>query len=453
MTSHHLRPWFGGIATGLVLTACSTDPAPSTTATPPAPPPSDSAPPTPPPPAAAHGLPTGITEIASLDPTTDDSDLTAFDAVVGTTEMIGLGETVHTSGGYHRIRTRLVQHMIEKLGFRAVALETPWADARAATRYVESCTGTPSDAARSIFGVFASKQMASLFEWMCQWNQTHPSDKVAFWGFDIQDPWAGGTLLRDFVTRAAPAKSAHVKDLEACLGVKYTSFTEAYADPAIRGVYDGTSPITPAENASCEAALKAADAWLVADRTPLAAATSEIDVRWARLAIDAIGANQKEMFFVSDPKKSFEARDAGMARALMAHRELRSAGKRVAIIAHNTHLAHAQSKIVGAYLDVRAMGQMLKEDHKAPYEAIGLLASTVKINWGKFPDPPVADGKDAAERQLYALGRPALFVDLARTTLFETGKSYDIAGEGHVPREQFRALVYLQESEAMVYAQ
>jgi erythromycin esterase-like protein len=120
-------------------------------------------------------------------------------------------------------------------GFRAVALETPWATARIATRYVESCTGSPQEAARSIFGVFAFVQMRGLFEWMCKWNTAHPADKVAFWGYDIQDPWSDGALLRELVARAAPEQAKVTHDLEACIGVKYSSAAEALATPLRKG--------------------------------------------------------------------------------------------------------------------------------------------------------------------------------------------------------------------------
>lgn len=450
LTSSFLVVSFAAIS----VAACSADD-PATSPTAPTPPPTEAPAPAPAPtplPAPATGLPPGITEIASLDPTNDDADLAGFDAAVGTTEIIGLGETVHTSGGYHRIRARLVRHMIEKLGFRAVGLETPWADALAATRYVETCTGTPLEAARSIFGVFASVQMADLFGWMCQWNQAHPSDKVSFWGYDIQDPWAQATRLRDFVGRAAPAKAAVVRALDACIGAKFTSAAEAFADPDTIAQLTLKKPISKAEYEACEAAVQGARDWLTADRASLSAATSADEVRWMSLSVDAIQANEREYYFFQDEKTSFEARDTAMARTLMASRELRSPGKRVVVIAHNTHLAHAQSKIGGYYEGVRAMGQMLKEDHKAPYEAIGLLASTVKINWGDFEDPPVADAKADAELRLHSLGKASLFVDLAKSTFLEPAKSYSIAGESCVPREQFRGLVYLDESEAMVYA-
>ena len=89
-------------------------------------------------PGASDSLPRGITALDAIDPVSSDADLAAFDATVGSVEVIGLGENVHTSGGFHRARVRLVRHMVEKLGFRAVALETPWADAQVATRWFAS---------------------------------------------------------------------------------------------------------------------------------------------------------------------------------------------------------------------------------------------------------------------------------------------------------------------------
>jgi len=393
-----------------------------------------------------------VSVLEHVDPNDDRSDLAAFDRVVGTTQLVGLGETVHTSGGYHRVRSRLVRHMVEKLGFRAVALETPWRTAEVATRYVESCTGTPREAARSIFGVFASVQMASDFEWLCQWNREHPTDKVAFWGYDEQEPWAHGALLRELVAGSAP-EATFAKDLEACFGVKFSSLEEAYGDPDARTVLDGKRRLTDEELAACKSAVAGARSWFATNEATVASKASAAYVRFAKLALEGINADEDQTYwFPRDVKRGFEARDVYMAKALLEIRELRSAGKRVAVIAHNTHLAHAQSKVDGVYAGVRVMGQFLKEEHRADYEAIGLFARTVKINWGKFEDPPVATGPGTAEDVLHALGRPALFVDLARTSVFEPGNSYSVAEETYVPREQFRAFVYLRESEAMKYA-
>jgi len=82
-------------------------------------------------------------------------------------------------------------------------------------------------------------------------------------------------------------------------------------------------------------------------------------------------------------------------------------------------------------------------------EKIGILARTVHINWGSFDDPPAADADDDVEEILHQVGLSPLFVDLDRVRLFRPGHAYAIAREKLSPREQFRALVYLEESEAM----
>jgi erythromycin esterase-like protein len=419
------------------------------------PPPTTTAPPVGEDPAApkAPALPRGVHELSTTEPSASDADLAPFDAIVGSTEMVGLGETVHTSGGYHRMRDRLVRHLIEKLGFRAVALETPWATAEVATKYVETCEGSTKAASSSIFGVFASVEMASLFDWLCTWNKSHPTDKVAFWGYDVQDPWADGALLRAFVKKAAPGKSDVVAALDACHGVKYDTFTAYAASPEAQASFKGQDVVTVAANDQCKSAIGSAKAWLAADQTTLAAATSESDTRLAKLALDSIEANQAMMFrFNADPIPSFEARDTGMAKTLIAMRELRSPKKRVAVIAHNTHLAHAGSAITGVWQGARVMGQILREDHKAPYEAIALAAYEVKINWGNFDQPPLADGKDAVENLLFGLKKPLLLVDLQSNALLDQTKDYELQAERMIPASQFRALVYLEKSEPMKYA-
>lgn len=437
------------VGCALALPACGTPEQPTNSpATTPTTPPAPTGDPPPAEPAVA-----GVYELKSADPTADDADLAPFDEMIETTELVGLGETVHTSGGYHRMRNRLVRHMIEKLGFRAVALETPWATAEVATKYVETCQGSTKAASASIFGVFASVEMASLFEWLCAWNTSHPTDKVAFWGYDVQDSWADAAILRAFVKTADPSKTDVVTALNACIGAKYDTIQEYLASPEGKAELEGRDYATDAENDQCKAAISAARAWLEADTSALAAATSDFEVRRAKLALDGIEAYQAKMFrFNAEPITSFEARDTGMAKALMGMRDLRSPSKRVAVIAHNTHLAHAGSKIGGYWGGARVMGQILREDHKASYEAFALAAQEVKINWANFEDPPLADGKDAVEKMLFGLGKPLLLVDLQANAVITPGKEHELQAERMVPSAQFRGLVYLEKSEAMKYA-
>ena len=53
---------------------------------------------------------------------------------------------------------------------------------------------------------------------------------------------------------------------------------------------------------------------------------------------------------------------------------------------------------------------------------------------------------------LRALDKPLLLVDLHANSVVQPGKEYELQEERMVPSAQFKALVYLEESEPMKYA-
>ena len=96
----------------------------------------------------------GVFPLAGTDVGLPTADLEVLRAAIGDRSVIGLGESVHTSAGYNRMRVRLIRYLVEELGVRAIAMETEWGLARVATDYVETCSGSSSDATKSLLFVF-----------------------------------------------------------------------------------------------------------------------------------------------------------------------------------------------------------------------------------------------------------------------------------------------------------
>src|SRR6187399_1486940 len=73
--------------------------------------------------AASAGFPlqAGVWRLDGTDPELPTADLEPLRALVGRATMVGLGESVHTSGGYYETKHRLFRYMVEKLGFRVLA--------------------------------------------------------------------------------------------------------------------------------------------------------------------------------------------------------------------------------------------------------------------------------------------------------------------------------------------
>lgn len=110
---------------------------------------------------------TEITPLTSLDPTSPTDELKPFAQMVGDASVVGLGEGIHTSGGYHQAKYRLIRFLVEEMGFRVLTWETPRLDAAATTSYFATCSGTAdsSGALQGINGVFESTVVRDMLNW------------------------------------------------------------------------------------------------------------------------------------------------------------------------------------------------------------------------------------------------------------------------------------------------
>ncbi|MCX6673816.1 MAG: erythromycin esterase family protein [Methanothrix sp.] len=103
-------------------------------------------------------------------------------------KLLGLGETLHGSEDILMLRNRLFQHLVEKHGFSAIAMESSFPRARAVNEYVAGRGPASYDALQDTgfshgFGRLEANR--ELVEWMRQYNAdaTHRL-KLQFHGFD-----------------------------------------------------------------------------------------------------------------------------------------------------------------------------------------------------------------------------------------------------------------------------
>jgi erythromycin esterase-like protein len=367
----------------------------------------------------------------------------ALDRSIGDATYIGLGESIHTSGGYYRAKHRIFRHLVEEHGVRAFAIESPWTDADRVAAYVDTCEGDPAAAVREgLFGVWASDELLDLVRWMCEWNGAHEDDRIVFYGFDVQQPFDDAPGLREWLAIVAGAEATALADgFSTCHGV-------------------GSEPQSEQTHAACLAGLDALDAWIAANEEAVIAASSTEELEYARIRSIGLRSWELQMFHFYDGGvdpdlvQMLEGRDRGMADVLLRMRALRSPGARVAVWAHNTHLAMAQPSVRGHYAGARSMGTFLREIVGDDYAPIALIGYDVQIDWlGQgYGSIGLPMAHDAVELELHALGVPYAYVDLGASgepRLVELGEEIGVQGNHLVPDEQFVGLFFLDVSEPM----
>ncbi|MBN1947070.1 MAG: erythromycin esterase family protein [Bradymonadales bacterium] len=399
-------------------------------------------------------LPPGIHALQGLQVDLPMDDLAPLAGIVGGAPVVALGESIHTSDGFYQAKHRIFRYLVTQLGFRAFAIESPWEDADQVADYVRTCQGDPSRAiSEGLFGVWAGQRMLELVEWMCAWNTEHPDDPVHFFGFDIQQPWDDGPALMAFLTRVAGDQAEPFNQgILRCEGASFASAESYYQDP-------GAYLADPNDHEACWAALEAVEGYFDQHSEEIITTTSEEELAWARVYLVGLESWEQSIWLDNqeDWVGSYEARDHGMAQVFREIWRLRHPESRVAIWAHNWHIACLAHEMVGQLTGAKSMGTFLAEELGDDYLAIGLTGYDVWIDWfGDVERYRAYTGDDVVEWRLHQLETDYLLVDLAfpggDPPFFANGELYWLGlSEQMVPAEQYRALIYLEYSPPMEY--
>jgi erythromycin esterase-like protein len=380
----------------------------------------------------------GIYRLHGSAPGLPQDDLEPLRQIIGNARIVSLGESIHTSGGYYEMKHRVFRFLVEKMGFRAFAFESPWPDADRVGRYVETCGEPPEEALRGLFGVWQSAETRDLIQWMCDWNRSHrkKQDKLFFFGFDVQQPEQDGAALIAFLERLGVGSGDPlVTDIQACDGVS------APRSPAA---------ISETRNQQCLQGLTAAE-----ELINQAAGISSQDLEYARLRVVGLRSWQGEAYYfgIGDGVKANESRDIGMAYAFGVLRRLRYGDIKTVVWAHNYHIAKDAKN---SSWDTKTMGSFLRETFGSNYVVLALIANIPEIDW------PYLNGCGPAqvfrfphytESRLHELGYETLLLDLdfpgGKPPFLAPGERFRFSEASMVPAAQFDGAFFLERSRKM----
>ncbi|MCP4659074.1 MAG: erythromycin esterase family protein [bacterium] len=375
----------------------------------------------------------GVYSLHGIQEDLPDDDLEPLQAIIGDASVVALGESIHGSGGYSRLKFRVFKYLVEHMGFRAFAFENPWGGTVYGNHYVQTCEGR-DQAYWGLFLVWGNESVMDLFQWMCEWNQEHPNDRVHFFGFDIQQAYRDKPALLEFLDRiGVPPSDPWFQAIDSCT----------------------TGRTTPTESdlRTCVDALNEISDYYDAHEAEIIQITSGEDLEWARLHLLGLRVWQEQLFYLGrNSFRAFEIRDVAMAHAFEVIRELRYPGIKTVIWAHNTHIQDDALPSQG----MRTMGTFLTEAFGDDYVKFALIGYDVGVDDGSgyFCGGPTSLHYDTSvEKILHDLGESYLFVDFAfpgaTDPLLEPGRHYVISDHIGIPRDQFDGAFFLDHSPKM----
>ncbi|MCP4805787.1 MAG: erythromycin esterase family protein [Proteobacteria bacterium] len=300
--------------------------------------------------------------------------LTPLAVIVGAADVVGVGESVHLSGGLERARAEVAEHLVVELGFRVVAMEISWLEARTADEQLSACaTGSAWTDIESSDQLWAGVQ--PMLRRLCAFNAAHPEDPVRFIGIDIQDPWNHRRVIEAALGHEDP-------ELRRCFGAWVDSGPELAAYGRARPGFRWTRT----EDDACRDRLESLAAELEAPDVHRSLATMEQDRQkcWRQYAEGDFGG-------------AYAVREPAMLETFHLERARVGGGKTV-LLAHDDHVARADPKYdplggrldrdpAVAYVNIAVGGYRVGTRLGGGYEETLPAAGSLEAGWHDLGQP------------------------------------------------------------------
>lgn len=294
-------------------------------------------------------LSSAMVPLGAASPRPDHTDLMPLARAIGEARVVGLGEATHGTREFFELKHRIIRMLVHERGFNIVALEAARFEVEALNRYVQTGAGDPDHLlASTYFWTWNTHEVRALIDWMRSYNaQRADTAKLRLVGLDIQYP-----------SHPTKALIAYLRRVDAPLA------TEAAQRLSLLG-----NPITAPEFARASDSTKRAVAAFMAlvgerliERRAVFSQRASAPA-WQRAREHATTVSQfVQMWLVST--RAPLVRDSVMAANAAALVAPPGGRNKVAVWAHNSHVAFA---------DASQMGYYLRRHASTAYFALGLL--------------------------------------------------------------------------------
>jgi erythromycin esterase-like protein len=404
--------------------------------------------------APAFGALPGVTELARPPEKLTDAELGALlRPRIAKADVIAIGETIHGSSAFLRMQTRLIQHLVTQHGLRLIAWETAVLRSLGLSRWVSDCASKRSPVPiAGLYGPTVSD--LPLFEWICDYNRSHPADPIVFRGMDVWDrPWEhyariaslGGSAGIQARLLADAGKSCPARDASSWNDVGLIQ-----ADVARDRQF-----LPAAAYERCRAALTA----ILESARQAGLAKRKTDSRGAddayELALSAstmLGWLGYYDQLYRDDILSWNERDTAQARNLMLLMEKHGAARAV-LAAHSSHVSHNRSPADWwGYGDLKSGAHFFSALTGQRVFNIALTAYKASGTQGDFMLP---EARNSMDRKLHDAGHAfslffsdAAFLAEHPRWWMQNGNNADKFENGVeiVPKDHFDAFIFFSQS-------
>lgn len=262
--------------------------------------------------------------LAGPEPGRGFADMEPLAALIGDARVVALGEATHGSREFFQLKHRMLEFLVERMGFTAFAIEATMPESFDVDRYVLTGEGDPRKALSGLyFWTWDTEEVLALIEWMRRYN-ADPAHvrKVRFYGFDMQTPVRAARVVLGYLERADPGADPDSR-----------SALVAVADPFAQ---EGFGLRPEAEREAVRAAAGRLAERLDLRRDEYEARTGDADWELARQHARVLVQNLE---LAQAGNAGFAVRDRSMADNVLWLLDREGPDGRVVLWAHNGHVS------------------------------------------------------------------------------------------------------------------
>jgi len=359
--------------------------------------------------------------LVSVEPGHGSSDLEVVKAIIGDARVVGIGESVHATHEFTALQHRIVEFLVEEMGFTAVAVESGLAESEVIHDYVLGADA-PANLWESGLASYYAKwqEMRQLVEWLRAYNgDPRHRGKVRFYGVDVP-----GYYVSWMPAFAVVVAYLDVVDQEYAVGVRNTIGRQIEAVTATGNMraYEVYGRLPEDQRRELRLALNGLVEHLELHRLDYIGRSSEDEFDWAHRA--AVNLRQVEIFYriavdryldPERPRSGIDPRDWAMAENLAWILDREGPDGRVVVISHNSHIQKLPTRTVSGASATAAM--YLQSLVDVDYVAIGTAYGS-GARWNGYLGPDISEidpsRDESIDGMLARVGLPVFLIDLSK---------------------------------------
>ncbi|HZM86878.1 MAG TPA: erythromycin esterase family protein [Blastocatellia bacterium] len=146
--------------------------------------------------------------------------------IVGEARVVSLGEATHGTREFFQLKHRMLEFLVNEMGFNIFAIEATMPESFDINEYVLTGRG---DLAKALAGIYFwtwdTEEVLEMIEWMRRYNaDAQHTRKVKFYGFDIQSAARAAKVTLAYLRRVDPAQAEMAEKELALQANPYTEF-------------------------------------------------------------------------------------------------------------------------------------------------------------------------------------------------------------------------------------